>query len=137
MMNVCFPVFQNHGLNSLVSNHFDSAPLCVIVDTATRTLIEVANRNQQDRYGLCRELVRRSGGADAAFVVDGIGTGALAELKQAGFKIFQAQPGTVADNLERIVRKELVELTGDQVVTGTGQIHAEDDDDLPGFGCGF
>ena len=136
-MKVCFPVFQNQGLSSLVSNHFDSAPLCVVVDTATRTLIEVANRTQQDRYGLCRELVRRSSGADVAFVVDGIGTGALAELKQAGFKVFQARPGTVADNLERIARKELTELTVDRSNADLDRAPDNDDDDLPRFGCGF
>jgi len=136
-MKVCFPVFQNQGLSSLVCNHFDSAPLCVIIDTATRCLIEVANRVPQDRYGFCRELVRRSGGADAAFVVDGIGAGALAELKRAGFKVFQAQPGTIADNLERIVRMELAELTDPQGVAGTVQPHGDGDDDLPRFGCGF
>jgi predicted Fe-Mo cluster-binding NifX family protein len=72
-----------------------------------------------------------------AFVVDGIGTGALAELKQAGFKVFQARPGTVADNLERIARKELTELTVDRSNADLDRAPDNDDDNLPRFGCGF
>lgn len=109
----------------------------MIVDTATRSLIEVANRTPQDRYGLCRELARRVGNGHAAFVVDGIGAGALAELKQAGFKVFQAQSGTIADNLERIARMELTELPDNQIAGGTAQTPDDDEDDGHRFGCGF
>jgi predicted Fe-Mo cluster-binding NifX family protein len=136
-MTVCFPVFQNQGLSSLVSSHFDSAPLCVIVDTATHSLLEVANRVPGERHGLCREIVKRSGERARVFVVDGIGASALAELRQAGFRVFQAQPGTVADNLEHIARNELAELTDSHPACGVTQPQGNDDDDLPRFGCGF
>jgi ArsR family transcriptional regulator len=136
-MNVCFPVFQNQGLASMVSSHFDSAPLCVIVNTGTRSMLEIANRAPLERHGLCRELIKHGGTADTAFVVDGIGAGALAELRHAGFRVFQAQPGTVADNLERMSRNELMELADERIVSGATQSNDDDDDDLPGFGCGF
>jgi predicted Fe-Mo cluster-binding NifX family protein len=136
-MKVCFPVFQNQGLDSLVSSDFDSAPLCVIVDTECHAMVEIGNRTPQDRYNICGEIVKR-GGADAAFVVDGIGSGSLSALKQAGFKVYQAQPGTIADNLEHLIRKELKELSTPRGSIETNLLFGgDDDDDLPRFGCGF
>jgi ArsR family transcriptional regulator len=137
MMKVCFPVFQNHGLSSPVASDYDSAPLCVIVDNATGSLLEVANRPAPERHGLCRELAKYGGNSEAAFVVDGIGAGALSELGRAGFKVFQAVPGNVADNLERVARQELTELTGRPGVPTATLPSDADDDDLPRFGCGF
>lgn len=134
-MKVCFPVFQNHGLSSLVSSHFDSAPLCVIVDTVTGSMVEVANRSSQESHGLCQALAKLGEIHDAIFVVDGIGAGALTLLTRAGFKVYQAAPGTVADNLKRIARNELDELLLTPVVPDTA--FSEDDDESPQFGCGF
>jgi hypothetical protein len=101
-------------------------------------MVEVGNRTPQDRYNICREIVKRGGGADAAFVVDGIGTGSLLSLKQAGFKVYQARPGTVADNLEHLTRNELSELSTPRGASETNRVcGGDDDDDLPQFGCGF
>lgn len=121
----------------MIFNHFDSAPLCLLVNTASRFLIKVANLTPQDRYRLCRQIVRSGGGSDAAFVVDGIGAATLTELRDAGFKVYQAHAGSIADNLERLARKNLPELTADRMAPGTGPSHDTDNDDLPRFGCGF
>ena len=38
-MKVCFPVQKNEGVESTVYNHFGSAPLFVLVDTAANTVV--------------------------------------------------------------------------------------------------
>ncbi len=128
-MKICFPVAQNKGLESQVFNHFGSAPLFLIVDADSSTIAEVVNRDQQHRHGACRPLLALGGQAVDAVAVGGIGAGALAGLMQTGLKVYQAQAGTVAANLERFSRNELEELTGQQVCGGQGSGHGH------GHGC--
>ncbi len=132
-MRIAFPVFQNHGFDSLVHNHFDSAPLCVIVDTASRTLLEVANRSPRGHHDLCRRLLELGGGA--ALVVEGIGSATLRELQQAGIRVYQSCGVSLAGNLEQFNRQTLVELTA---APACNDPYLDENGDLPsGFGCGF
>lgn len=135
-MRIAFPVFQNHGFDSLVHNHFDSAPLCVIVDTASRTLLEVANRSPRGHHDLCRRLLELGGGAEgAALVVEGIGSAMLRELQQAGIRVYQSCCVSLAGNLEQFNRQALVELTAAPACIDP---YLDENGDLPsGFGCGF
>jgi predicted Fe-Mo cluster-binding NifX family protein len=126
-MKVCFPVAQNHGLESRVFNHFGSAPMFLIVETESRSVAEVVNRDLGHQHGACRPLRALGGQAVEAIAVGGIGAGALAGLMQAGLKVYQAHPGTIADNLERFGRNELPELSQQQVCGGHGHGH--------GHGC--
>jgi predicted Fe-Mo cluster-binding NifX family protein len=127
-MKVCFPVAQNHGLESRVFNHFGSAPIFLVVDSESRTVSEVVNRDLGHAHGACRPL-RALGGAEVdAIAVGGIGAGALSGLKQAGLTVYQAQAGTIADNLECMARQELAELTMQQVCGGHGHEHGHGHD---------
>lgn len=126
-MKICFPVVRNEGLDSRVFNHFGSAPMFLIVDADSRTVAEVVNRDQHHRHGACRPLFALGGQAVDAVAVGGIGAGALAGLLQAGLKVYQAETGTVAANLESFARQELAELTDQQTCGGHGRGH--------GHGC--
>lgn len=128
-MKVCFPVAQNHGLESRVFNHFGSAPMFLIVETDSRTVAEVVNRDLNHQHGTCRPLRALGGQAVDAIAVGGIGAGALAGLMQAGLKVYQAKTGTIAANLESFVQQELPELTMQQVCGGHGHGHGH------GHGC--
>jgi len=128
-MKICFPVAQNKGLESQVFNHFGSAPLFLIVDADRSTITEVVNRDLHHGQGACRPLFALGGQAVDAVAVGGIGAGALAGLMQAGLKVYQAQTGTVAANLECFSRNELEELTSQQVCGGHGSGHGH------GHGC--
>lgn len=128
-MKVCFPVAQNHGLESQVFNHFGSAPLFMVVETDSRKVTEVVNRDQQHRRGACRPLRALGEHAVDAIAVGGIGAGALSGLMQAGLKVYQAKAGTIAANLESFAREELPELTLQQVCGGHGEGHGH------GHGC--
>jgi predicted Fe-Mo cluster-binding NifX family protein len=99
----------------------------LIVETDNRMVAEVVNRDLNHQHGACRPLRALGGQAVDAIAVGGIGAGALSGLRQAGLKVYQAGPGTVADNLDRIARKELPELTMQQVCGDHGHGH--------GHGC--
>jgi len=129
-MKICFPVESNEGLNSEVYGHFGSAPLFVMVDSETREVCEVVNRDQQHAHGACNPLRALGGVAADAIIVGGIGGGALMGLQRAGLTVYRARGATVADNLACLGTEALVELTSEQVCGGHGHEHGH------GHGCG-
>jgi len=122
-MTICFPVARNHGLDSEVFNHFGSAPQFVVVDSETGQVSDIINRDLHHAHGSCSPLKALGDTPVDAIVVGGIGGGALAGLNRAGIKVFQAQGGTVADNLAGIAAQELSELTLEQTCGGHGHGH--------------
>ena len=110
-MKLCFPVERNEGMESPVYGHFGSAPLFVVVDTDTRQVQEVANRDLHHTHGACSPLKALGGAAMDAIVVGGIGAGALAGLNRAGLTVYQALGATIADNLALLAQVKLPVLT--------------------------
>jgi predicted Fe-Mo cluster-binding NifX family protein len=98
-MKVCFPVQNNDGVQSMVFDHFGSAPMFLIVDTETRTLAVINNRDQHHAHGSCNPLKALDQQTVDAVIVGGIGGGALSRLTRAGISVFRAQRGTVQENL--------------------------------------
>lgn len=98
-MKVCFPVEKNEGLASTVYNHFGSAPLFMLVDTAANTVAPVTNADQHHTHGGCSPIKALGSQRVDAVVVGGIGGGALGKLQQLGVKVYRAQPGTIEGNL--------------------------------------
>ena len=138
-MKICFPVSANKGLDSPVYNHFGSAPMFLLVDAEQRSVAEEVNRDIHHQHGACRPLRALGGQAVDAIVVGGIGAGALSGLNQSGLKVYQAAAGTIAENLDRLLKQELVELTPAQTCGGhhrhhCGSHHGEADIEA---GCGF
>jgi predicted Fe-Mo cluster-binding NifX family protein len=111
IMKVCFPVQKNEGLASTVYNHFGSAPLFVLVDTAANTVAPVTNADQQHSKGACSPIKALGSQRVDAVVVGGIGGGALGKLTQLGIKVYRAQPGTIAGNLELFTSGQLSEYS--------------------------
>ena len=110
-MKVCFPVQKNEGLESTVYNHFGSAPFFVLVDTAANTVAPVINADQQHARGGCSPIKALGSQRVDAVVVGGIGGGALDKLNQLGIKVYRAQPGTIAGNLELFDAGQLPEYS--------------------------
>ena len=119
-MKLCFPVTRNEGLESTVYGHFGSAPMFVVVDTESRIVSEIVNRDLHHAHGACSPLKALGGQAVDAIVVGGIGGGALMGLNRAGLKVYRAAGETIADNLTCLRLTSLQELTADQVCGGHG-----------------
>lgn len=110
-MKVCFPVEKNEGVESTVYNHFGSAPFFLLVDTAANTIEPVSNADQLHAKGACSPIKALGSQKVDAVVVGGIGGGALGKLNQLGIKVYRAQPGTIAGNLELFTTGELSEYS--------------------------
>ena len=131
-MKLCFPVTDNQGMDSQIFEHFGSAPMFLLVDSQTGEIHEQANRDKGHTHGNCQPLRALAGLTVDAIVVGGIGKGALTGINQAGLKVFQAHPGTIADNLAQMATEQLNELTPKDVCEGHAMPHGHGQ----GHGCG-
>lgn len=117
-MKICFPVLNNKEMDSTVYNHFGSAPLFVIADTGTGSVITVSNGDQHHEHGACNPIMALNNEQVDAIVVGGIGGGALSKLNQKGIKVFQAQKPTIRENVELFNAGALPQFTLQNTCSG-------------------
>jgi predicted Fe-Mo cluster-binding NifX family protein len=110
-MRVCFPTQQDRSLDSLSYSHFGSAPYFLVYDTETKEIRTIDNRDEQHAHGACNPLKALAGDSVDAIVVGGIGSRAIAGLNGLGIEVYRSAPGTIQENIERLEKNELVELT--------------------------
>jgi predicted Fe-Mo cluster-binding NifX family protein len=120
-MKICFPVAKNQGMDSIVFNHFGSAPQFVIVDQAAGSVVTIDNRDMHHEHGACNPVMALNGEQVDAIVVGGIGGGALNKLNQKGIRVYKAQGKTIRENMELISANTLPELTLQQTCAGHAQ----------------
>lgn len=128
-MKVCFPIESNEGLSSAVYGHFGSAPGFLLVDSVTNELTAISNGDRVHQHGACNPVAGLAGHQVDAVVVGGIGGGALYKLNAAGLRVYQAQPGTVAQNLAQLQSNQLPEYLPGHTCGGHGHHHGQ------GHGC--
>lgn len=117
-MRVCFPTVKLEGLESQVYEHFGSAPGFVIVDTETKAAEEISNSDQHHAHGMCQPLKALGGRKVDAVVVGGIGMGALMKLGAQGIRVYRGAEGTVAENVELILKSKLSEFDANHSCAG-------------------
>ncbi|NLI80447.1 MAG: diguanylate cyclase [Deltaproteobacteria bacterium] len=106
-MKICFPTETLSGLNSMVFEHFGSAPAFVIVDTDSMKVEEVQNGDLHHSHGMCQPLKALGGRAVDAIAVSGIGMGALSKLQAQGIRVYRAANGTVQQNVDLVKNGKL------------------------------
>ena len=117
-MKVCFPVKNDHSLESEVYGHFGSAPVFILVDTEKNETITIKNADRNHGHGSCSPL-RALGGNEIDYVIaGGIGGGALLKLNQAGITVYKAMGLTVKDNLDLLNAGKLPAFQPGHVCTG-------------------
>ena len=110
-MKVCIPAATDAGLSSSPFGHFGSAPFFVIHDTESSMTQVLANANDHHAGGGCQPLAALRGQSVDAFVVGGIGSGAIQKLNASGVCVYQGKAGTVEDNVKALKEGALTELT--------------------------
>ena len=98
-VKIAFPVQHDAGIESVVFNHFGSAPFFLIVDPATNAVTTVSNRDQQHEHGACNPMRALDGRQVDTVVVGGIGGGALAGLNRMGIAVHRSAAETIRENL--------------------------------------
>ena len=122
-MNLCIPVTADRGLESPVSGHFGSAPLYLLVDSETRATRTLSNARAVHEHGACRPLDALAGERIDAFLVGGIGAGAIMKLQSAGIRVFRATAPTASACLDAFLRNELEEMDPAGACAGHGHDH--------------
>lgn len=110
-MKICFPVMNNQGMDSIVYNHFGSAPIFVVVDAETEGVTAVSNADQGHVHGACNPVMALNNQHVDAIVVGGIGAGALGKLNNMGIKVYKSQGQTVRENVAQLRIGDLPQLT--------------------------
>jgi predicted Fe-Mo cluster-binding NifX family protein len=110
-MKVCFAVHEDQGIESIVYNHFGSAPAFIVVDTELQKAVTVNNRDLHHEHGACSPIKAIGGQDIEAVVVGGIGAGAIRGLNAAGIKVYGSVKETVKDNLDLLIENKLPELS--------------------------
>jgi predicted Fe-Mo cluster-binding NifX family protein len=122
-VKICFPVLNHQAMDSLVYSHFGSAPIFVLVDTDTESVMAISNCDQGHEHGACNPVMALNNHQVDAIVVGGIEGGALSKLNQKGIKVYRAQGQTIRENVALLKTGELPQFT----IQGTCSGH---------FGCG-
>jgi predicted Fe-Mo cluster-binding NifX family protein len=110
-MKICFPVQNDNGIESTVYNHFGSAPVFVVYDTATNSIASINNQDQHHSHGACNPMKALDNQQVDAIVVGGIGAGALNGLNRMGIRVHRSQAQTIRENLSLFASQSLPELT--------------------------
>lgn len=110
-MKVCFPVQHDNGMESVVYNHFGSAPIFLVVDTDTNSIASISNADQNHAHGACNPTKALDNQKVDAIVVGGIGAGALSRLNQMGIAVHRSQTETISGNMTLFAQKNLPLLT--------------------------
>ncbi|WP_419661571.1 dinitrogenase iron-molybdenum cofactor biosynthesis [Desulfosarcina variabilis str. Montpellier] len=101
-MKIAFPVLENGGIDSVVHNHFGSAPHFIFVDLDTDTVEVFENPDQDHQHGACNPMAALGERKVDGVVVGGIGGGALKKLNDDGITVYRAVEGTVKENASLI-----------------------------------
>jgi predicted Fe-Mo cluster-binding NifX family protein len=117
-MQICIPVLEDQGLNSLVCGHFGSAPAFMIVDTDSGRYRLIENLNQHHTHGACQPLAAITGQSVDGIVVGGIGMGALMKLRGVGIDVFRAVHPTVSETVAAFTAGTLQRVGDDQACAG-------------------
>jgi predicted Fe-Mo cluster-binding NifX family protein len=110
-MKVCIPISEDRGMESPLCEHFGSAPAFLLVDTETQAHEVFTNAHVEHEHGHCAPIARLAEERVGAFIVGGIGAGALARLQATGAEVYRGRRGAAAQSLEALARKELATLS--------------------------
>jgi predicted Fe-Mo cluster-binding NifX family protein len=110
-MKVGFAVQVNQGLDSVVYNHFGSAPAFVIVDTELKQVSALDNTNAHHVHGACNPIMALGGNTIDAMVVGGIGAGAIRKLNAMGVRVYRAGAVTINENMALLEENRLQEVS--------------------------
>ncbi|MDA8326790.1 MAG: NifB/NifX family molybdenum-iron cluster-binding protein [Nitrospiraceae bacterium] len=119
-MKLCFPVATDEGLDSMVYEHFGSAPAFLVVDAETKEKKTITNNELHHAHGKCSPLKAMGGAQVDAVVVGGIGAGALSWLNTAGIEVYKAFGATVRENLTLFEVHRLPRLDPSHTCAGHG-----------------
>jgi predicted Fe-Mo cluster-binding NifX family protein len=119
-MKICFPIQNDEGLSSKISDHFGSAPFFLVTDTDSGETTVISNSDQHHSHGACNPLQALSGSRIEGTAVRTIGAGAIGHLNRSGLRVFKATEETVRENVEKLKVNTLPEYAPSEGCSGHG-----------------
>jgi predicted Fe-Mo cluster-binding NifX family protein len=110
-MKICIPVKDNNAKESIVHDHFGSAPGFMIHCTRTGETTYVENDNQHHEHGMCQPMNLLAEQMIDMVVCMGMGMRAVQKLNEAGIKAYRAEGRTVQDIIDKVAKDALQEIT--------------------------
>lgn len=110
-MKICIPVSEDRGLDSPVCAHFGSTPAFLLFDSDARSFAVIENTNAHHDHGHCAPIAVLASEKIDAFVVGGIGAGALARLLATGAAVYRGALGPAGAAIEALARGTLRSVT--------------------------
>jgi predicted Fe-Mo cluster-binding NifX family protein len=117
-LRICFAVRASEGLQSIVYNHFGSAPALVMVDTEEGSMTTTINDVAHHSRGACTPIQILVNMKIDAVIAGAVGVGAIMKLNLEGIKVYRSGGTTINDNLNLIMIGGLRELTLDHACGG-------------------
>ena len=127
-MRICIPVLDDCGLESPICEHFGSSPAFMLVDTETGACRAVSTHNLHREHGACAPLTTLFDLGVDAFVVAGIGRGALGRIAARGAQVFRGRHATVGETLQAFRTGTLRPVSLDEACAGHGHGHGHEHD---------
>ncbi len=118
IMRICIPIEENKGLDSIVFNHFGSAPFFLICELEGEEVKVIKNEDLHHAHGMCQPLKALGGEVVDAILVGGIGAGALMKLNNQGVKVYKVSNDTVLNNIELLKSSQLHEFSVNNTCAG-------------------
>lgn len=136
-MLVCIPSSNDTGLEAPIHEHFGSAPYFTLVNTDSRAVEIVENRNAHHAHGTCHPMNQLSRHKIDAVVCAGMGRRAVEALNAEGIRTLLSTAGTVGDAVAAIGDGSAEDIDPALACRGHGQHQSASGTGSPhGHGCG-
>lgn len=106
-MRVCFPVLADDGT---IYGHFASAPFFAILDTETGESDVIPNCDPANPFAGCDPFNALSRQVLDGIVVGGVGDESVRVMHLCGFKLYQANSASIAENMALFTGNHLPEV---------------------------
>jgi predicted Fe-Mo cluster-binding NifX family protein len=106
-MKICIPSISPNGLESVLSEHFGSAPVYIIYNTEKKTHEIVENANTDHQQGGCMpvDLLKRLN--VEAVLCQGMGARAAGLLLSAGIRPYLVEAATVSEAIIKFEAQDM------------------------------
>jgi predicted Fe-Mo cluster-binding NifX family protein len=119
-MKICFPIENDKGLDSTISDHFGSSPLFLLADIDSGETTVISNADQHHSHGACNPLQALQGSQIQGIAVRNIGAGAIGHLTRSGLRVYKTTGDTVRENVAKLASNTLPEYSPSEGCSGHG-----------------
>jgi predicted Fe-Mo cluster-binding NifX family protein len=109
-MRLCIPTVETKGLDSVLCDHFGSAPYFAVYDTESKQISTATNANSHHVHGSCMPVDSLKEHNADAVLCKGMGAGAINRLSAAGIKAFLVDARTVSEAIDKFDSKNVRSL---------------------------